>query len=88
VLCFLSYPSVPLYLCFSGIRFSLFAFMAALAKVAQRRIAPLFSPHLRQLGGASRASRRHLRHKIRQSVALPRVSARYNGDNFAILRRN
>ncbi len=61
----------------------LVAFMAALAKVAQRRIAPLFSPHLRQLGGASRASRRFLRHKILDLAARPVLPAAHLGGSFA-----
>ncbi|HSS95759.1 MAG TPA: hypothetical protein VLK33_01945, partial [Terriglobales bacterium] len=44
--------------------------VANFARSAWQRIAPVFSPFLRQLGGASRASRRLFTHKSRHSVAL------------------
>jgi hypothetical protein len=83
VLCFCSLPSESLLLCFSEIRFSLFAFMAALAKVAQQQIAPVYSPCLRQYGGASRVSRRANCRKIHDSAARPLLPARYCGGSFA-----
>jgi hypothetical protein len=46
------------------------------AKFAQQRIALLFSPRLRQLGGSSHLIRRFLRHKIRHDGGCSRVSRR------------
>jgi hypothetical protein len=49
----------------------------------QRRITPPHPPHLRQPGGASRLSRRLLRHKILTLAALPVLPADNLGGNFA-----
>jgi hypothetical protein len=49
----------------------------------QRRITPTHPPHSRQPGGASRANRRTLRHKIRDSAALLALPAAHLGGNFA-----
>jgi hypothetical protein len=51
----------------------------------QRQIAPVFSPSLRQLGGAPRASRRFLWRKSRHSVALLVLAAAFVGGSFANL---
>jgi hypothetical protein len=50
--------------------------VAAVARVAQQQITPVFPPHFRHYGGASRVSRRFLRHKIRRVAALPVLPAR------------
>jgi hypothetical protein len=54
-----------------------------MAKIMQRRQPCLFSPHLRQLGGCSRPSRRQLRHEIRKTVAALVLAAAKVGNNPA-----
>jgi hypothetical protein len=55
----------------------------AMAKFSQRRITPLFAPHFRQLGGASRLSRHFCATKIRNLAAVPALPAVQFGSNFA-----
>jgi hypothetical protein len=76
------------HLCFAN-RANFARFMAniatAIANFAQRCLSPVLSPHFRPLGGASPVSRRFLWRKIRQSVALPLLSASPFGGNMAKL---
>jgi hypothetical protein len=53
-----------------------------MADCAQRRIPPLFLPHLRQLGGASRLFRRFDATKFAATVAVPVFPAVKRGSNF------
>jgi hypothetical protein len=54
------------------------AFLAAVARIARRQIVPLYPPHVRHYGSASRASRRTLRHKMLNTAVHSLAPAAYS----------
>jgi hypothetical protein len=56
----------------------------ASAKIAPQQFAPLLSPRLCQVGGASRVCRRLMWRKSRNLVAVLVLAAAHFGDNFAL----
>jgi hypothetical protein len=54
----------------------------AMAQLALWQLLPVYSPHFRNNGGASRVSRRFIWHKIRNSAAVLGLPALHVGGNF------
>jgi hypothetical protein len=85
-----SLPFAPLPHCVFALSLSYFRIpggsfprsRCGMAKVVQRRVAPLFSPRFRQFGGASRVSRRFYATNFRNLAAVPALAAGTCGGNF------